>query len=54
MQIFLCRFNTKKSLDECTADLEEKANQLKEHDEKYESVIKERIEKEQQIKEEMA
>lgn len=48
------RFNTKKSLDECTVELGEKQQLLKEHDIKYEAVIIERKEKEEQIKEEMA
>lgn len=45
---------TKKSLEKCEADLEEKAKKLIEHDEKYDAIIKERTEKEQLIKEEMA
>lgn len=45
---------TKKNLEKCEADLEEKAKNLKEHDEKYEAIIKERTDKEQLIKEEMA
>lgn len=48
------RYDTKKSLEKCTVELEEKAQSLKEHDQKYEAITKERIEKEQQIKEEMA
>lgn len=45
---------TKKNLDKCSTELEEKTQQLKEHDEKYEAIIKERKEKENQIREEMA
>lgn len=48
------RYSTKKNLDKCNAELEEKAHLLKEHDEKYEVIIKERMEKENLIKEEMA
>lgn len=47
------RYTTNKNLTECTAELEEKTQNLKEHDEKYEAIIKEREEKEKQIKEEM-
>lgn len=52
--LFHRSYITKKSLEKCEADLEEKAKNLKEHDEKYEAIIKERTEKELQIKEEMA
>lgn len=48
------RYNTNKSLAQCTTELEEKSTNLKEHDQKYEAIIKEREEKEKQIKEEMA
>lgn len=51
---FTSSYITKKSLEKCEADLQEKAKNLKEHDEKYEAIIKERTEKEQLIKEEMA
>ncbi|XP_031624942.1 uncharacterized protein LOC116341786 [Contarinia nasturtii] len=47
-------YKTKESLERCTAELEEKTQNLKDHDIKYEAIIKERTEKEQQIKEEMA
>lgn len=50
----LNRYNTNKSLQNCSEELEEKTKNLKEHDEKYAAIIKEREEKENQIKEEMA
>lgn len=45
---------TKKNLEKCETELSEKAQNLKDHDAKYEAIIKERKEKEEQIKEEMA
>lgn len=48
------RYNTNKSLQKYSEELEEKNKNLKEHDEKYEAIIKERQEKENQIKEEIA
>lgn len=56
IQYFAYNFRhiTKKNLEKCSTELEEKIQQLKEHDEKYEAIIKERKDKEKQIQEEMA
>lgn len=43
-----------KNLQKCSEELEEKTKNLEEHDKKYEAIIKEREEKENQIKEEVA
>lgn len=50
----LRRFNTKKEHKKCTDECEEKSNKLKEHDEKLEGITKERHEKEEKIREDIA
>lgn len=48
------RFNTTKEHKKCTDECEEKTQKLKEHDEKLEAIAKERHEKEEKIKEDIA
>lgn len=52
--IILRRFNTTKEHKRCTEECEEKTNKMKEHDEKLEAITKQRHEKEEKIKEDIA
>lgn len=51
---FCHRYNSKKEHKKCQDECEEKTNQMKEHDEKLEAIAKERHEKEEKIKEDIA